>query len=80
MLLNFSALREFHITVITLEYAYTYINVHVEWGYTTCVPACIGQYTSLDLQARYLARTWLINIMSGIPISIWFAVNYLVHS
>ena len=43
-----------------------------EWGYTTCAPICIGQRVSLDLQARYLGRTWLLATLSGAPIAIWY--------
>ena len=46
-----------------------------EWGYTTCSPICLGQRTSVDLQARYLARTWLVNTMAGVPISIWCVMS-----
>lgn len=36
-----------------------------EWGYS-CV------YVSPELQGKYLARQWLFNMMSGVPISIWY--------
>ena len=43
-----------------------------EWGYTTCAPWCTGVFVSDDVQARYLARMWLTNTISNIPMSTWY--------
>jgi hypothetical protein len=40
-----------------------------EWGYSTQDPGLQG---SPDLQAQYQARAFLVNLMNGIPISIWY--------
>jgi polysaccharide biosynthesis protein PslG len=36
-----------------------------EWGYTS-------RDVGLDLQGKYLARQWLINLSNDIPLSIWY--------
>jgi hypothetical protein len=38
-----------------------------EWGYSSAE----GRLSE-EQQARYLARQWLVNIASGVPISIWY--------
>ncbi len=38
-----------------------------EWGYTSQ-----AKERSEDVQGRYLPRMWLTNIMSGVPLSIWY--------
>lgn len=40
-----------------------------EWGYSTFVK---GKGISLDKQAAYIVRMQLFNLISGIPISIWY--------
>ena len=46
-----------------------------EWGYPTCKDPCVpGGFSGMneDIQAKYLARQWMINAMNGIGISIWY--------
>lgn len=46
-----------------------------EWGYTTCSPRCVGgEMTTVDMQARFLARTRLVNVLAGIPLTIWYVL------
>lgn len=38
-----------------------------EWGYSS-----VAGSVNPDVQARFLARQWLINVSSGVPLSIWY--------
>jgi len=43
-----------------------------EWGWTTCSNCSTSPYATVDDQAKFLARQWLINAYAGVPISIFY--------
>jgi len=44
-----------------------------EWGWSTChTPHCWAADISEELQAKFLARQWLVNTYADVPISIYY--------
>jgi len=55
-----------------------------EWGWSTCIPPCTPGLSSImsakflpsviseEVQAKFLARQWLVNALADIPISIYY--------
>ena len=46
--------------------------VSSEWGYSTASGGLCTSVPTAQLQGDYLARTFLVNLSQGIPLSIWY--------